>query len=364
MAGVAAAAPVALAALVTQLGAFVRVLDPATMELFDRALSSLQATIGQAFLPVIQVLTGVIEQAADIIAPVFEQLAGVLGALAGQMSGYLLTVVRLVADVLAGLVEAAEPLLSVVVELYGVLGVVIEIIRGILPLVAALLRAIIFALRPLLDVVVGVVKALAAFLQMVFAIVNVFAAVITAFLGQAAALGELGIKEFFDGFVKSIQFMTRAIIGFAARLLRLFGMESAFEALKKAYSPSRGGEGQRRLAAPSDFGFADLGSIIREGTLAAAKATGAGGPESTEDFLKVISKDLGEIAGESRAKLIEKIGKDIADVLIACKDILAYLTAGRKAVKAAAKRGGGFAGALIPGLGLASWLLGGGGEEE
>src|SRR5262245_62084356 len=84
---------------------WVEALSPATVAQLDRAMQELFATLGQAFLPVIEVLTDVIRRVADVISPLMQQLAPIFRQLAEIVGVVLLGAVNALVGVITGLLS-------------------------------------------------------------------------------------------------------------------------------------------------------------------------------------------------------------------------------------------------------------------
>lgn len=108
----------AIAKLEASVGAF----SPAILQQFNFALEDLQATIGQAFAPAFKILTELVRQAADTIAPLMEQLAPIMAELAKALGEALMPVLR----VLVAAFQFAMPVIKFVVYLLSLLARAID----------------------------------------------------------------------------------------------------------------------------------------------------------------------------------------------------------------------------------------------
>lgn len=140
---------------------FVGALSPGAMQQFSESLTNLNATIGQALLPVIEVFTDAIRQMSGVIGPLMRELAPVFTALAQVMAGLLLPIVGLVASVLGGLVPLFQLLADFVLMVadglkifYAVMTVVVNLFKAVL---APIFNVFATVLHGLMDVIKTVI---------------------------------------------------------------------------------------------------------------------------------------------------------------------------------------------------------------
>ncbi len=122
---------------------FVQVANPGVVQLFTKAFGDLEAVIGQALTPVLQIVTQVIRMGADALASFLPQLGSVIGA----MLSSFMPVVKILLDALAmigqGILlvfQAAQPLIEAFGMIYSaiyeafmpVVKLMIELVSGAL----------------------------------------------------------------------------------------------------------------------------------------------------------------------------------------------------------------------------------------
>jgi hypothetical protein len=231
---------------------FVKVFDPAAVQQFEAALDSVNATIGQAFLPVTRAATRALRTIADVIAPALERLAGPVEALSDAFVSYL--------------IPAARNAFAVIEFLVDVLGRLTGDFRGLGRLVGALTEYF------------GV--ALAA----------------TRALFDTLAAGFGGTAGFFDQLAQATRDLTRTFVRALATLAKALGMAGFLERFRRNLAAREGGKA--KLPAPSDFAITDVASALRERALAAARASvaqGGGGVKGQVELLSDLVDDVDDI---------------------------------------------------------------------
>lgn len=111
---------------------FVKDLAPAVTENFKLAMGELSATIGEALLPAFQILSGVIREVADQLAPALQSLAEPLANLVQSIGDVLISGARILGAIL--------PLLQPVFDFLAT--ALKEVTKGLLLFTVYLLKAI------------------------------------------------------------------------------------------------------------------------------------------------------------------------------------------------------------------------------
>ncbi len=294
-------------------------LSPATIFSFNYALKNLEATLGQAVVPMFSTLIAVVDRFAGIISPAAQALAPVFKALAVSLGGVFLDTVRALADTF----EAFKPAIDAVSGLFktlfsalapvftGLVGILASSLVPALTIFADVAAILLIPLRILGEVlaVLGVVfqfvgQLLAtAFLPLtivVEALNDVFAElhdVTRVFQLIFRVLGDT-IGSAFRAFLKSlfdmkpvVDFLKKALQDFSvglvlvtARLALLFGATEFVKNLRDAILNN--GREQGALSAPTNVHIADFASIARD-LVTASYAAGPGGDKPKEiDYLK------------------------------------------------------------------------------
>jgi len=241
------------------LGPFVEALNPSVMEAFNFALKGLKATIGVAFLPVIQVFTTAMRAVAGALLPLMQQMAPVLQALASALTGVLLVAVQTIADLFVSLM----PIVSLFVDLFGAL--------------AEAFKVFLVVVRTLIQMVLGL-------------------------------FGGGDLKDISKQFRDALMSVVKYLVIFAAYLARLLGVGGDFisglmKNLQQVINPPAGA-----APAPSDVGIKGFESISKEMAVAAFGAQGGGGAAAPKeiDFLKDIKQALEEMSKRDPQAVVDK----------------------------------------------------------
>jgi len=264
---------------------FTKALDPVAVERFDAALASVNATIGQAFVPMTIMATKALRTMADMIAPTFERLKEPVEAVTQAFLSWFLPGLHNVLDV---------------VDLF-------------------------------VDVLKNNAGAIAAFGQWMGALSESFGAVIALVKALAETLlsTDTLFTNVFDGLAQSAREVTKSFVAAAATVLKFLGLTATLDAFKKALDPRR--EGRAKLPAPTDFGITDVAGAMREQTIAAARASVAqGAPRDTNDILNDLSGIVENVAQNGLQiididKVITTLGTLVAEMTLVKTTTLAIL---------------------------------------
>ena len=276
---------------------FVAVFDPTAVELMNSAMNMITATIGAALLPIVTEMTEAFKLVADLIAPLMEDLGPLFEDLAVRMASSLI------------------PVVEAVVEIFQALIPVFEVLNEVSNLLNDLLIGLVEILR----------LAIAIFSALVTAIVSLFGADLKA-----------GLQSFRD----AIKEATRSVILFAVRVAKFFGLTSVIEAIQKAFGPKE--RGVAKMPTPTEFGITGIEDILKEQTLAAAKAGYGGETKGTEDWLGDISEQIKEIAAnqKSTGDYVRGGFIDMGAAILELPAGIANAIMGRKVVKSGAAAAG------------------------
>lgn len=236
---------------------FVEAFNPTVIQQYDQAIRNLMATVGRTLEPAMQALLNFVRVLNDAVAGPLDLLRPALSDLWSHLTDYLLPAVRLVAEVLSQWIPQ--------------------------------MIAISESLRFFLDAHVAVVEIMRLF----FAILS----------GLSGGFGSL--KEQSDKLTAAIKEATTSVILFAAKMARLFGLESVVDSIKRTFAPQARGGGA--IGAPREAGISDMASILRDATTMAFVAQGAGF-KTQEEWLGDISGKLEEML--TNQKSIEQMATD------------------------------------------------------
>lgn len=129
--------------LTRQMSGFVEALSPATVQLFQRTMRDLNAVIGVALLPGMQIATGIVRKFADVLLPITEKLQPIVAQVGGSVAqlagvftntfGSVLTTLTPVIKVIADVFQAVTPVIQAVIAVFsGMVEVVAVATKGLL----------------------------------------------------------------------------------------------------------------------------------------------------------------------------------------------------------------------------------------
>lgn len=304
----------ALTALGNAAQQFVGALNPNLLEYFNQTIRDLQATLGYAFEPIIANATGLFQQIAGIVLPLMEQLRPVFESLANNAAKQLITQLRIVVT----LFKVLTPLFNLFMKFQQLLGaigqvIVMLIVGSLSPFIVAL-KILTPVIDFLSDVIQGVMEVVGAFGE-VFEAVGVIFDVVTDMIKDAVAslFGGKDIKDAFKEFTKMIRTAITQLVLFTARLAMFFGLTGFVDKLKAALTPKRG------LVAGGQTSITNIEQISKNLIESAAKATGAGGAKTEEDWRKETLEALNNMDAENIFEKFRPILDPMLGVLNAIK---------------------------------------------
>lgn len=257
----------ALGDVIGQAGKFVEALDPSAMELFGDVTRDLQAVIGTALLPIIEVATDAFREVGDILVPVMQELAGPVREIATAVKNILIPIVQVFAQVLSGQIAYFQAVWAPIIEAVAV------IFRALVAVVSAVVRSLVTALGSLFG----------------------------------ANLGNLA-----NDFKSAVRSMTTALVVGVGRLLAFLG---ATDVLRNYIQALEGGPkgNSAGAAAIQNVRQVDLSGIVKDLQVAAAGATGGGDTGPEKDPIAEAVAQLKQIASSTdRTTLSEVIASGVA----------------------------------------------------
>lgn len=130
-----------------QMTPFVQKISPATVENFNQQISNLQATIGVAFMGIVNIMADTVQKIGGILLPVSEELAPIFNQLGELIQSTLLPIFKV-------LVTFIQVLISPVAAVFGQLRqVVIDVVRSFVLLTAMFARM--FGMNDFLQRLIG-----------------------------------------------------------------------------------------------------------------------------------------------------------------------------------------------------------------
>jgi hypothetical protein len=259
--------------LIGAIAPFVSALNPGAMALLNDAMRNLQATVGQALLPVVEVLTDVFNQASGALGPVMRELAPVAAKFAQVLTA------------------------AVIPE--------IEFLASVLDLLAPAFEVLIDLMKPYQEILALAYKALAVFVDILKGVFGT------------------GFKAVFEQFMGVIQLVIKNLVLLAAAVAKAFG---AVDFLKKFSDDLKKPPPEREQnAAPTNAAFKAFDQIQKDLALAAATAMGTGEAAKTDNaLLGEISKGVDDIlAGKAdvmtfiRHLFIDEVPPILAKAIVA-----------------------------------------------
>jgi hypothetical protein len=246
---------------------FVEAFDPSAVELMQDAFRDLQAVIGVALLPIIEVATDAFRQIGDVLLPVMTELQPVIRELANSVVTALLPVVQLLAQALSG-VGAVMQFLGPIIETAA------QLFRVLVSVVSAVIRSVAQALSALFG---------SSFTSLANDFKNALRQMVTALVVGVGTLAKfLGATDFLRNYIQALE-----------------------------GGPRGAAEG---TAAITNVRQTSLPDLVKDLNLAAARATGGseGGPE--KDPLAEAVAELKRIAASTdRVTLGEVIASGVVE---------------------------------------------------
>ena len=236
---------------------FVQALNPTLVYTFNEAMRSLQATIGTALAPVLQVLTSVVRHVSGILLPAMQAIAPVMQTVSRAVLQMLLPPIRLLADALT-------------------------IFAPLLQFLADGLKAVSDAFQALSVIGRTLFQSLAKYLMGLFG-------------------GDLQdvMKRFRELMVRVVESLLVAVAYFA----KLFGeaglgfIRDMANNLRKIAEPTKPGA----VPAPQDVGFKGFENIAKTIAAAAFAAMPGGDEEKTDtEWLKKIAESVDKVAKDNK----------------------------------------------------------------
>lgn len=297
----------AITELASKISVFVAAFSPTTMAMFNDALENVNATIGVALAPTVEVLTGTLREFSGILDPLMRQLEPLFTQMAELLGQALTTSLRLVASVLSLL----TPVLQAVLDAYS------------------------------------------AMYQIVFSLVDILTAVVRTFQSLIGSV-DSGFQAMMDELVKALRLMIVEVVSLVAMIAKWLGMDSFVSELSASFA-KLADETEKASAAMNkaarDARIESLEAIMNKFTTAAFVASGATreseGRKEEIEFLRKIAENTGKISNISRAEELKAAATDTAkSIATSGVDKATHSSFGDRSLERA-KRGA-LAGSVIP----------------
>ncbi len=244
-----------------QFEGLVKALSPATAAAFERAMQNLNATLGQAVVPVFQTLVLIVDKLAGVVSPLAAQLGPIFDNLAAGLTRPFLDLAHAAVEVGAALASAFDYLIPVITAAADVIALLLS-------------------------------------------------AGIAALVQEAIALGKslTGAGSALDMVRNSAQEASKQVLLFAARLAASLGGFGFIDNLIRFIQREDTARGLQ--AAPTGVKTQDFASIARE-MAQAAFAAGPGGTQKNErQYLNDILNELFEIRKNNVPQTWQKVIED------------------------------------------------------
>lgn len=257
---------------------FVAALAPSSIFNFNEALDGLKATVGVAFQPIFDILAGTFRTIAGVIQPVMEALAPVIGQITQAISGILVVAVEALASVLTALMPIIQFVADLLGSLADILKPVIQILGVVLQALAVPLKIITALLAPVIEIFKLIGAILEAWQPILNAIMSVFEALGEALIGFIKLLFTGPMGDIIKQLVKLFQWLADKIIMFIAIIAKFFGAMDFLNKMIEGLKPKKGGQ----VKAAQNPAIKSFEQVANDLALASAAAAG-GGTGKTKD---------------------------------------------------------------------------------
>lgn len=259
---------------------FVEAIDPALVAELGRAFRDLQAVVGQALRPVVDQTREIVRYLGGSLMPLMRRLEPIVADLSGKVGERLKEMISRVTQFLERIP-------------WETIGTVIGSI---------------------LDIIGDVTKTARAFIPV---IVQAFDDLLTAILGASGEKGAGGVKDLMAQVRTAVQNALRAVVMFAASVMKVAGWMNGLDALIKGLEEKA--QGPRKVE--DDRGLAVMGASIKalqdlgRGIYEQAYMASAYGAEKRDpaaeaaDFLKGIADDIRKLP--SKEEILDPILRSI-----------------------------------------------------
>lgn len=303
-----------------RLQATVKLFNPGVIEIFQREMNNLGATIGRAFVPVFQNAIEVVRQMGGILRPIMTSLEPIIRQISDVLANVFLALFRQFASIL----QASLPAIRIFGELLGLMGQVVAsmsaafapVIRGLL-----LFGRLLFELSGLgtiLRILTKLLEGFAVVMQVMDAAFTILEAVVNTLVESMNALIQpfIPLRSILDQLTKAVQYVVRNLYVLAVSLARLAGFNDVADAIVESVAKLANQKGDTAAQTPQ---IKSLEQVTKDLALASAAATAAGGPNGVKNQNEFWTKTLEDL------KAARANGANIFGVLIDIKNALLRL---------------------------------------
>lgn len=115
--------------VLSQVGDLVGAFSPTTVKLFDDAMKNVEATVGKALVPILEVATEVLNSFSGILDPIADKFQPIIEKIAGLLAENLLPTLELLGsllDIAADIIDDLVPVLEATVDVLKVMTAVMQ----------------------------------------------------------------------------------------------------------------------------------------------------------------------------------------------------------------------------------------------
>lgn len=310
VAGAATQVVGALQGMFDTVKSWVAALNPGIVKIFDQELQNLNATLGQAFMPVIEMAIHFVRMFADAISPTMQALRPVIEQLTAIAATNIGVYIKFLTDTFASLVPTIQLLIPIFQLLSSVLRAMIETALVFLMPLLIPLQFLVALLNPLLEVLVKIIdlpfdllsQAMDAMMRVIDALQASFGILGTYIINAVSALfgfGKLG--GVIDWVTKAFQTLITYIVMFIAWMAKFLGQDTFLKELESAFRKEPP-EGTRAIAA-GQTSIKGIEQISKDLAVASAQAQGTSKTSNEEkmlEFNKAMADGIAGIRADNR----------------------------------------------------------------
>ena len=303
-----------------KLESFVRLFNPATVDLFHQALNNLGATIGRAFVPIFQIATELTRQYTSALAPIMERLVPIMQqfgqAFGNLISGAIQTFAGLLRSLMPVLVQFAQMLQLGATIFTTWMGILTPVIRGFL-----LLGQIFYELSGLgviVRVLTRVFESFNAVMQIVEEAFNILETSITAIVDMLVTFVSslFPVSDIMNRLTQAIQYVIRNMYVFAVMLARFAGLAEVADALIQSIE-DRLKQGDTAAQQPQIKSLEQLSRDLALASASAGMGAGQAGVRNQQEFWQKTLEEMkmARNNGTDIRTILQEIKKAILDLV-------------------------------------------------
>lgn len=297
LAAVAAIAAAAIAVFVVginlaerefaKLLSLVRLYSPGVVQMFENATANLSATIGHAFVPLIQVATQIAREWASAIAPVMQNLVPIVQRFSDAMGNMLVETLRQFASLLQSSLPVLVAFLEVFQATMGGLNAFLQplmlAVRGLMLFGRILYEA--SGLGTVVRILTRVFEAFSKAFEVVEAAFSIVEVVVTSLMDAFMTLlsSLFPVKDIMDMLTRAVQWAIRGLYVFSVMLAKFLGFDGVADALIKSVE-DKTKQGDTAAQAPQFKTLEQLGKDLALAAVIATGSTGQGGVKNQQEF--------------------------------------------------------------------------------